>query len=62
MSSPKQWDSSQAREFVKSLGVHEDGVVCRPCRKDVSRTVADPSHIPRWDKTRSKCCILDCNE
>lgn len=45
-SSPNQWNSSQAREFEKSLGVCEDGVVCRPCRKDVSKTVADPSHIP----------------
>ena len=61
-SSPNQWNSSQAHEFVKSLGVCEDGVVCRPCRKDVSKTVADPSHIPRWNKTRSNCCILDCSE
>ena len=61
-SSPNQWNSSQAREFVKLLGVCEDGVVCRPCRKDVSKTVADPSHIPRWNKTRSNCCILDCSE
>lgn len=62
ISSPQQWKSEQARELVKSLGVGEKGTVCRPCRQDVTRMAANPSHIPRWDKIRDQCCISSCNE
>ncbi len=63
MSSPQEWKSEQAREFVRSAGVHEDGIVCRPCRKDVSRVVADPSYLPiGGTKPKSNCCVQDCSE
>ncbi len=53
--SPHQWKSEQVREYGRSLGVHEEGMVCRPCRQDASRVVANPSYTPRWEKHRREC-------
>ena len=63
MSSPSQWKSEQARTLATSLQVPIHSLVCRPCRQDVSRVIADHSYVPRWRKEREKvCCISDCNE
>ena len=63
MSSPSQWKSEQARALVTSLQVPIHSLVCRPCRQDVSRVIADHSYVPRWRKERAKvCCISDYNE
>ena len=65
LSSPQQWTNEQACELVRSLGVSPEGLVCRPCRQDVTRVLGSSSYIPRWEKSReNKCCIHvhQCNE
>ena len=53
-----------ARRYVLSMVMSSDSLVCRPCRQDVTRVVADPSHTPRWERGRtnskSPCCVLNC--
>ena len=54
--------------YIQSMGMSADSLVCRPCRQDVtrSRSVANPSHRPRWEKgrerERSVCFVLHCSE
>ena len=47
-----------------SMGMSADSLVCHPCRQDLTRVVADPSHAPRWERGRtnskSPCCVLNC--
>ena len=43
-----------------------DSLVCRPCRDDIARVLANPAYIPRWRKGRvegcsSYCFVKDCN-
>ena len=33
-----------------SMDVPADSVVCRPCRQDVTRVIADAEYMPRWRK------------
>ena len=63
MSSPQQWTNEQTRGLMQSLGVSPEGLVCRPCRQDVTRVLGSSSHTPRWEKNReNKCCIHQCSE
>ena len=66
LSTPSQLRNEDVRRFVTSLQVQSDEVICKPCKDDVSRILANPSHIPRWRKgnmtDKGKCCILQCSE
>ena len=49
-----------------SLKHSADSLVCRPCRDDIARVLANPAYIPRWRKERvegcsSYCSVKDCN-
>ena len=49
-----------------SLNVSTDSQVCRPCRDDVTRVLANPAYIPRWRKERVEscntyCCVKNCD-
>ena len=56
MSSPSQWKNEQARKLATSLQVHTNSLVCRPCRQDVSRLLADHTYVPRWREKK------DCSD
>ena len=64
MSNVQTWQNSQATLYIQTLGIALDSLICRPCRDDVRRVLADPSHVPRWSKRkeRSKRCIKSCLE
>ena len=66
LSSPSAWKDEQARTYVLSLKVPLACGICRPCRDDVTRILANPSHVPRWKKGKSSskisnCCVLGCS-
>ena len=68
LSSPAEWKNEQAQAYVLSLNVSSASPVCRPCRHDVTRALANPCFIPRWRKDTSKvssnssdCCVVDCS-
>ena len=66
-SAPRDWKNQHARNYVLSLNVSVDSQVCRPCRDDVTRVLADTTYIPRWRKggiesVNCYCCVSDCNE
>ena len=69
LSSPAEWRDDQARNYVLSLKVPVESLVCQPCRHDVKRVLANPDYTPKWRKsnmllrsgnTRQTCYILDC--
>ena len=50
-----------------SMDVPADSVVCRPCRQNVTRVIADAEYMPRWRKesvesSNSYCCVQNCSE
>ena len=47
-----------------SKDVPADSVVCRPCRQNVTRVIADAEYMPRWGKesVESSCCVQNCSE
>ena len=47
LSTPSQLRNEDVRRFVISLQVQSDGVICKPCKDDVTRVLANPSRIPR---------------
>ena len=53
-----------AQRHVLSMGRSSDSLVCHPCRQDLTRVVADPSHTPRLERGRtnskSPSCVLNC--
>ena len=66
--SPAEWKNEQAQTYVLSLNVSSAFLICRPCRHDITRALANPCFIPRWRKDTSKvssnssnCCVVDCN-
>jgi len=68
LSSPAEWKNEQARTYVLSLDVPSASLVCRPCRHDVTRALANPCYVPRWRKDASKastkssdCCVATCS-
>ena len=50
MSSPSEWRSTNAQQYVLSMKVPLNALVCRPCRDDVTRAACNPAYIPRWSK------------
>ena len=50
-----------APSAATSLGISAHSLVCRPCCNDLARLRIDPSHCPRWEKSKiSGCAILQC--
>ena len=67
LSIPAYWKSEEARCLVYSLQVLLNAVVCQPCRRDVTRVLANTSYVPRWRKGREPtsaraCCVMDCTD
>ena len=61
LSAPSAWKDEDCRELATSLGISAHSLVCRPCRNDLARLRKDPSHCPRWEKSKiSGCAILQC--
>ena len=55
------WQSTQAQSVVSEYGITQNDTVCRPCRDDIRRVVANPDLKPRWRKEQEKkCCVKDC--
>ncbi len=52
MSQVHTWQNTQARDAVTDYGITLDDIVCRPCRDDIRRVTANPSHSPRWEKIK----------
>ncbi len=52
--------------LVLSLQVKPDALICKPCKDDATRVLANPTHIPRWEKAREvqkeKYYILLCTD
>lgn len=51
-----------------ALDVPSASLVCRPCRDDVTRALANPCYVPRWRKDATKgltkssdCCVVNCS-
>ena len=64
MSKVQSWQNAQACELVSKLGITLDDIICRPCRVDIRRVLANCSYIPRWGKRNklTKCCVKGCPE
>ena len=63
LSTPALWRSEQARQLVQSMQVRLDTYICKPCKDDITRVLANPNHVPRWTKgDKEKCCISNCRE
>ena len=71
LSSPAEWRNDQAHNYVLSLKVPVESLVCQPCRRDVTRVLANPDYMPKWRKsnmslrsgnTRQTCYILNCTQ
>ena len=48
-----------------SINVPLSSLVCRPCRHDVTRVLANPAYVPRWRKSKgqsnnSHCYVRNC--
>ena len=64
---PKYWKDQHARDFILSMDLSTDSPVCRSCRDDVARVLANPAYTPRWERRggesmKSNCCIHNCNQ
>jgi len=62
LSSQCAWRSDQACSYVLSLQVPSACLICRPCRDDVTRVLANLCHVPRCRKGKtctksSNCCV-----
>ncbi len=71
LSSPHEWKSERARAYMQSIQVPRDSLVCRPCRDDVTRVLANSKYVPRWEKGKSSagntgmkcnCCVRNCSD
>ena len=66
LSAPTQWRNEEAHKYVTSMQVQSDALICKPCKDDVTRVLANPSLIPRWRKgsmtNKNRCCILLCGQ
>ena len=60
MSSPSEWKSSSAQQYVLSMKVPLHGSVCRPCRDDVTRSISNPTYTPRWRKEGGHVAHVYC--
>ena len=65
-SSPSSWKSEDAHSLFFCLKVSADSPVYGACRKEVSRSLADQTYIPRWVKrlndAGSTCSISLCKQ
>lgn len=67
-SSPREWKNQRAQECIHSMNVSKDSLVCRSCRDDVSRVLANPGYIPRWERrgiqssNNNYCCVSNCSQ
>ena len=43
MSKVQTWQNAQATQYIQTLGIALDSLICRPCRDDIRRVLADPS-------------------
>ena len=57
LSSPKEWRNQEAIAYATSQNI---SLVCRPCRDEITRVLANPSHVPRWRKGVVEKCVKDC--
>lgn len=59
--SPSQW-----KKYVLSINAPQDAIICKACRQDISRFLADSSITPRWlksslCKSHKNCAIHKCS-
>ena len=50
MSHPLAWKNEKAREFISEQRIQQHQKICRPCRDDISRVIANPAF--------KRCCSL----
>ena len=64
MSHPLAWKNEKAGEFISEQRIEQHQKICRPCRDDISRIIANPAFKPRWEKKENvhECCIQDCKQ
>ena len=50
--------------YIAKLNVPKGGLVCPACRKDITRVLANSSHVPRWTKLHPgrECCVQECSK
>ena len=66
-SAPREWKNQHAMEFILSMEISADSLVCRPCRHDVTRVLADAAYVPRWQEGSTEsastyCCVHNCTK
>ena len=44
--------NEKAREFISEQRIQQHQKICRPCRDDISRVIANPAFKPRWEKKK----------
>ena len=52
MSHPLAWKNEKAREFISEQRIQQHQKICRPCRDDINRVIANPAFKPRWEKKK----------
>ena len=64
LTSPSQWKNVDAHKYITKLNVPKGGLVCPACRKDITRVLANRSHVPRWTNLRPgrECCVQECSK
>ena len=53
MSHPLAWKNEKAREFISEQRIQQHQKICRPCRDDISRVIANPAFKPRLEKKKT---------
>ena len=64
-SSPSQWKSEDAQKYALTMNIPQDAVICKACRQDIPRILADSSNTPRRlkspiSKSDKMCAINKC--
>ena len=62
MSHSLAWKNEKAREFISEQRIQQHQKICRPCRDDMCRVIANPAFKPRRGKKVHECCIQDCKQ
>ena len=63
MTSPSNWKSDDARKYILALDVPKGGLICQPCRKDITKVISDSAFMPRWLKLhdcKKKSSVQGC--
>ena len=63
----REWKNQHAKEFMLFTDISADSLVCRPCRHDVTRVLADTAYVPGWQKGSTEsastyCCVHNCTK